>query len=117
MTSMARKKHQSSQANLLRLINHLGKYHWLLIFSLLATIVIAACDIIAPRIMGDLTNGIAADISQGQAINFDQIKVFCLYLIAIYLVLGLFRYFQGAFADLPGPILYQGITSSRLRKN
>lgn len=95
MTSMARKKHQSSQANLLRLIKHLGKYHWLLIFSLLATIVIAACDIIAPRIMGDLTNGIAADISQGQAINFDQIKVFCLYLIAIYLVLGLFRYFQG----------------------
>ncbi|AMB93998.1 ABC transporter ATP-binding protein [Aerococcus sanguinicola] len=86
---------KQKQKTLPRLLAYLGQYKFFLALSVLATLVIAACDIIAPRMMGDLTSQLFHDIQSGQAINFQAVGRLCLILVGLYLALAVFNFIQG----------------------
>lgn len=88
-------KHTERPATVKRLLRDLASFKAPLFLGVLATIVITVCDILAPRIMGDLTNQIAGDVASGQTIDFQALARICLWLIAIYVILGLFTLVQG----------------------
>lgn len=88
-------KHTERPATVKRLLRDWASFKAPLFLGVLATIVITVCDILAPRIMGDLTNQIAGDVASGQTIDFQALARICLWLIAIYVILGLFTLVQG----------------------
>lgn len=86
---------KKTQKTLPRLLAYLGQYKLFLGLSVLATLVIAACDIIAPRMMGDLTSQLFSDVQSGQAINFQAVGRLCVILLGLYLALAVFNFIQG----------------------
>ncbi|MGX7092783.1 ABC transporter ATP-binding protein [Hutsoniella sourekii] len=85
----------SSMQLLGRLFSHLNSFKWSLFICLLATLAIAVCEIIAPRLMGDVTNQLFADIQSGSGVQFDLVIKTCLFLVVLYVFLGIFQLIQG----------------------
>ncbi len=86
-----------------KLIKYLKPYHFSIILVLIFAIVSTICTIFIPKILGDITNQIAAGIEvtknfeffQQSGINFSAIIHLIEILIGIFLINTLFSYFQG----------------------
>ena len=93
-------KPKDSKKTLKRLLKYLAPYKFLLLLVLVFVIIAAAFDVIAPAQLGRATTcvfegaqSIAAN-EEGASIDFDLLRSILTLLIALYVLQGVFSYFQ-----------------------
>ena len=93
-------KPKDSKKTLKRLLKYLAPYKFLLLLVLVFVIIAAAFDVIAPAQLGRATTcvfegaqSIAAN-EEGASIDFDMLRSILTLLIALYVLQGVFSYFQ-----------------------
>ena len=92
--TQTKKSSDKQPGSLRRLFKELFHDRWLVIVSVIFTLLIGLTEVVTPRLMGDVTNGIARDLEAATGIQFDRVIEGCLILVGVYLLQGAFVYVQ-----------------------
>jgi ATP-binding cassette subfamily B protein len=92
-------KARDFRGTMIKLINYLGKYRWIVLVVLLFAVASTAANIAGPKILGQATTelfeGVMAQLSGTGEVDFQAIGRILLITLSLYLISTLFGYIQG----------------------
>lgn len=96
---MPGEKAKDFKGTMKKLMSYLGKYTYAIIAVFIFAIGSVAFSVIGPKVLGKATteifNGLIGEISGGDGIDFDKIKIILLTLVALYIVSAILSFIQG----------------------